>query len=166
FVCSPFVNASSCILCFVIFLNISFSFIFSIFIFLFFFSSRRRHTRSKRDWSSDVCSSDLCLVFLDTSSTRPTSRVPFQPDQRGAKPRANRSIPRHPRMWDSRIFPGLLRDPGDFIFLRRWDSLAPFSLLPCPCRFERFRAIKVIHTSDDTPCTNRKTLPGCKSMPI
>src|SRR5207249_9075634 len=26
---------------------------------LFIFSSRRRHTRSKRDWSSDVCSSDL-----------------------------------------------------------------------------------------------------------
>src|SRR5699024_12155538 len=25
----------------------------------FFFSSSRRHTRSKRDWSSDVCSSDL-----------------------------------------------------------------------------------------------------------
>src|SRR5699024_4582521 len=25
----------------------------------YFFSSRRRHTRSKRDWSSDVCSSDL-----------------------------------------------------------------------------------------------------------
>src|SRR5437868_15172515 len=27
----------------------------------FFFSSRRRHTRSKRDWSSDVCSSDLFM---------------------------------------------------------------------------------------------------------
>src|SRR5699024_12140683 len=26
---------------------------------VFFLSSRRRHTRSKRDWSSDVCSSDL-----------------------------------------------------------------------------------------------------------
>src|SRR6266550_3669131 len=26
----------------------------------FFFSSRRRHTRCSRDWSSDVCSSDLC----------------------------------------------------------------------------------------------------------
>src|SRR5690349_22252744 len=26
---------------------------------MFFFSSRRRHTRSLRDWSSDVCSSDL-----------------------------------------------------------------------------------------------------------
>src|SRR5206468_7557494 len=28
----------------------------------FFFSSRRRHTRSDRDWSSDVCSSDLACV--------------------------------------------------------------------------------------------------------
>src|SRR5260370_28105556 len=27
--------------------------------FIFFFSSRRRHTRFKCDWSSDVCSSDL-----------------------------------------------------------------------------------------------------------
>src|SRR2546429_6237806 len=26
---------------------------------MFFFSSRRRHTRCSRDWSSDVCSSDL-----------------------------------------------------------------------------------------------------------
>src|SRR5437868_14353993 len=31
----------------------------------FFFSSRRRHTRSKRDWSSDVCSSDLASQDLD-----------------------------------------------------------------------------------------------------
>src|SRR5574340_126663 len=30
----------------------------------FFFSSRRRHTRSFGDWSSDVCSSDLPRVFL------------------------------------------------------------------------------------------------------
>src|SRR5699024_11295513 len=29
-----------------------------------FFSSRRRHTRSKRDWSSDVCSSDLMDQFM------------------------------------------------------------------------------------------------------
>src|SRR5439155_13037730 len=28
----------------------------------FFFSSRRRHTRWPRDWSSDVCSSDLCYA--------------------------------------------------------------------------------------------------------
>src|SRR5438874_7073839 len=31
----------------------------SLVVFFFFFSSRRRHTRSLRDWSSDVCSSDL-----------------------------------------------------------------------------------------------------------
>src|SRR5699024_11598573 len=31
-------------------------------LYCFFFSSRRRHTRSKRDWSSDVCSSDLDTV--------------------------------------------------------------------------------------------------------
>src|SRR5699024_113780 len=30
--------------------------------YVFFFSSRRRHTRSKRDWSSDVCSSDLMVA--------------------------------------------------------------------------------------------------------
>src|SRR6266542_5672094 len=30
-----------------------------IILFFFFFSSRRRHTRCYRDWSSDVCSSDL-----------------------------------------------------------------------------------------------------------
>src|SRR3989454_5354116 len=29
----------------------------------FFFSSRRRHTRLQGDWSSDVCSSDLALLF-------------------------------------------------------------------------------------------------------
>src|SRR5438874_2769535 len=34
-------------------MSIDFCFVF------FFFSSRRRHTRSLRDWSSDVCSSDL-----------------------------------------------------------------------------------------------------------
>src|SRR5690606_40274269 len=28
----------------------------------FFFSSRRRHTRFSRDWSSDVCSSDLVAI--------------------------------------------------------------------------------------------------------
>src|SRR5215813_6013957 len=30
--------------------------------FVFFFSSRRRHTRCGRDWSSDVCSSDLAVL--------------------------------------------------------------------------------------------------------
>src|SRR5690606_39379718 len=30
-----------------------------VYMYFFFFSSRRRHTRFSRDWSSDVCSSDL-----------------------------------------------------------------------------------------------------------
>src|SRR5438445_9335761 len=38
---------------------------------LFFFSSRRRHTRYWRDWSSDVCSSDLVeLVQLGAAAVR------------------------------------------------------------------------------------------------
>src|SRR5690349_22343866 len=40
-----------------------FCFIFC-FLFFFFFSSRRRHTRSLRDWSSDVCSSDLTNIGI------------------------------------------------------------------------------------------------------
>src|SRR2546422_11568657 len=47
---------------------------------LFFFSSRRRHTRCSRDWSSDVCSSDLvwvvglggALVHFDGTTWRST----------------------------------------------------------------------------------------------
>src|SRR5207249_5188860 len=35
-----------------------------LYLFRSFFSSRRRHTRSKRDWSPDVCSSDLFLLLV------------------------------------------------------------------------------------------------------
>src|SRR5207249_2600626 len=45
-----------------------------------FFSSRRRHTRSKRDWSSDVCSSDLAgietaFVRFDNLGNSPWANV-------------------------------------------------------------------------------------------
>src|SRR2546421_584994 len=43
----------------------------------FFFSSRRRHTRSDRDWSSDVCSSDLSR--LDTAWTALPAAPGFVP---------------------------------------------------------------------------------------
>src|SRR5699024_11928958 len=39
--------------------RLSMSNMYVLYLYFFFFSSRRRHTRSKRDWSSDVCSSDL-----------------------------------------------------------------------------------------------------------
>src|SRR5205809_4614835 len=44
---------------------IFYMYLFFVFVFFFFFfSSRRRHTRCSRDWSSDVCSSDLALVTV------------------------------------------------------------------------------------------------------
>src|SRR6266536_6291594 len=43
-----------------------FFYIIFCFFFFFFFSSRRRHTRSTRDWSSDVCSSDLPAAWAST----------------------------------------------------------------------------------------------------
>src|SRR5947209_15946487 len=42
------------------------------FVFFFFFSSRRRHTRYWRDWSSDVCSSDLSPF---TGKRVPTAKI-------------------------------------------------------------------------------------------
>src|SRR6266702_8458730 len=40
----------------------------NLFGFCFFFSSRRRHTRWPRDWSSDVCSSDLRVAGSSLSA--------------------------------------------------------------------------------------------------
>src|SRR5690554_7502603 len=37
---------------------------------MFFFSGGRRHTRCGRDWSSDVCSSDLTTAVPDTRLSR------------------------------------------------------------------------------------------------
>src|SRR5207249_9250608 len=53
----------------------------------FFFSSRRRHTSSKRDWSSDVCSSDL-------AKSRPGwERLTRPPES------AKRTSPAQDRLW-------------------------------------------------------------------
>src|SRR5690606_40587791 len=43
----------------------------------FFFSSRRRHTRFSRDWSSDVCSSDLKIArqLIVKNATPPSSTI-------------------------------------------------------------------------------------------
>src|SRR5260221_485291 len=49
--------------------NVPSAYIISVFrslnVLFFFFSSRRRHTRSLCDWSSDVCSSDLPVFEAD-----------------------------------------------------------------------------------------------------
>src|SRR3712207_4639634 len=45
--------------------------------YLFFFSSRRRHTRYWRDWSSDVCSSDL-LQMVVVEVKEPTVELKYR----------------------------------------------------------------------------------------
>src|SRR5437588_4333331 len=54
---------------FVVFVSCFFAFCFG-FCCFFFFSSRRRHTRSLCDWSSDVCSSDLSWATRSTARAR------------------------------------------------------------------------------------------------
>src|SRR5690349_22591404 len=52
---------------------------------VFFFSSRRRHTRSLRDWSSDVCSSDL-----DDAASLRTRAGDGRPHRRPLRPGTGR----------------------------------------------------------------------------
>src|SRR2546422_3662726 len=78
-----------------LYLLVSFFFLF----FFFFFSSRRRHTRCSRDWSSDVCSSDLVpasstlvLLFMRVSSVGCWFTAPrLSAAQRGCDPGNHRS---------------------------------------------------------------------------
>src|SRR5699024_12161438 len=60
--------------------------------------SRRRHTRSKRDWSSDVCSSDLNLTnyvnpFIGTGPLLDSAMIGYTP-------------PKDWRVWAGLVFPG------------------------------------------------------------
>src|SRR5260370_11246398 len=68
-------------------------------LYFFFFASRRRHTRFKCDWSSDVCSSDLALRPVPVTAARSgdgdgSERGPV-PDNWNARARLMRS-PVHP----------------------------------------------------------------------
>src|SRR2546429_1918266 len=65
--------------------------IYDFLMFFFFFSSRRRHTRCSRDWSSDVCSSDLltrtrvpavAILFAAHDRSSPISPRPDAPSDR------------------------------------------------------------------------------------
>src|SRR2546422_2098983 len=82
---------------------------FDCFYFFFFFSSRRRHTRCSRDWSSDVCSSDLgrsravtelaeCSPPSPTAPARGRSRPPLTAFDRLLPPFSSRSL--HDRRTD------------------------------------------------------------------
>src|SRR5207245_8410749 len=54
----------------------------------FFFSSRRRHTRCYRDWSSDVCSSDLAKLYVPLERLDLVEK--FRASGEGAKPALDR----------------------------------------------------------------------------
>src|SRR5690349_23989145 len=67
------------VLCYFYFSLFFFFFIF----FFFFFSSRRRHTRSLRDWSSDVCSSDLAIGAPSSSLASSSPPIAGSPEPTG-----------------------------------------------------------------------------------
>src|SRR5207302_7897521 len=108
--------------------TIYFSSINPVFFFFFFFSSRRRHTRFSRDWSSDVCSSDLVVDRIhddlherahDLSSARRAAHeeraVVAEDDRRRAGP--EHALTGGDRIWPTRtriepVHPVGHHDPG------------------------------------------------------
>src|SRR5690606_39473403 len=93
----------------------------TLYVLSFFFSSRRRHTRFSRDWSSDVCSSDL--VGLPQPRARPALRKATMTDIQELLLSRIRDVPDHPEpgVMFKDITP-LLADPAAFTALT--DALA------------------------------------------
>src|SRR4030043_104524 len=92
-------------------------------LYFFFFSSRRRHPRCSRDWSSDVCSSDLqqLLGIREVLSGLSNLRLPLLvlhgAEDRTISPKASEAFFRGASSQDKtlKVFPGLrheiLNDP-------------------------------------------------------
>src|SRR5699024_12205357 len=102
-------------------------FVLFCFYFCFFFSSRRRHTRSKRDWSSDVCSSDLSALRSIIPARFPLRRDRQPPPVRR---RAGDGNPLR-RGWG-----GQVREPGppsNQLRARRRRSRSSSILIPSLC---------------------------------
>src|SRR6266849_9018855 len=90
----------------------------------FFFSSRRRHTRSTRDWSSDVCSSDLAREAVYARLRDWILRGPLEPGEiiRDADIAQALGVSRTP------VREALLRLEGDGLVETapaRWTRVAP-----------------------------------------
>src|SRR3712207_1154647 len=87
---------------------------------LFFFSSRRRHTIYWRDWSSDVCSSDLPSGLVETAAQRIPLRVTGALD--GAKAVAETPVEangRTFRLGDIATVTRGFEDPSDYMVRQR-----------------------------------------------
>src|SRR3989449_6260531 len=68
---SLFLMIYCCTFCLFVMFFIYILLVYFCFIFFFFFSSKRRHTRCSRDWSSDVCSSDLWASSAAAEDAQP-----------------------------------------------------------------------------------------------
>src|SRR2546429_4237279 len=91
-------------------------------ILFFFFSSRRRHTRCSRDWSSDVCSSDLHAHRDELVRELATRKIPFVISRL--------SILDHPLVKDVLAYLRLLARPFDDLSCARVLSAPAWKLQP------------------------------------
>src|SRR6266853_1365193 len=94
--------------------------------FFFFFSSRRRHTRFDCDWSSDVCSSDLCDLLARPTPIRSTGRRPWHPARIGPSELdlqavvGDRDAQRFTRSRDFLVTQGFAPNLGDAFVVVGW----------------------------------------------
>src|SRR5690606_39284022 len=75
--------------------------------FFFFFSSRRRHTRFSRDWSSDVCSSDLVNPGYSKEAGK---QAPIFASRGRTVTDANTQTSRIPSLWMLGFYNGSILD--------------------------------------------------------
>src|SRR5438094_1756225 len=84
----------------------------------FFFSSRRRHTRSYGDWSSDVCSSDL--IWLTWTSSPKSS-----PTRKSASSSPSRRLETSSVIWETASMMPRRSMPPMLVFPLRAPSMLP-----------------------------------------
>src|SRR5690349_22832611 len=137
---------------------------FLILFLFFFFSSRRRHTRSLRDWSSDVCSSDLlvgtlrragqrsCQAFHGFRRLRQTPRRPRH--RRLPRTRADARRRRHHR------------SQGDRKSTRLNSSHVEISYAVFCLKKKKKKKKQTHNTISDNTHNINETIPSTKSMPL
>src|SRR5690606_40161551 len=112
---------------------------------LFFFSSRRRHTRFSRDWSSDVCSSDLKVSYVNANTGTANIIAPEQTQRSPCQKATHVDVVvglggTHVQMSDR---------PGDFILFFRTEGDLDFRIF--------FKAIAYIGGIDLRKYARRKS---------
>src|SRR2546421_12644867 len=121
----------------------------------FFFSSRRRHTISDRDWSSDVCSSDLELDPVCPGAF--LARLDLEADP---------LAPRQRIEVDARVKPGTVKEILLSVLSRdEAESTVGDQLLDGPCRHRQLLLSKAMSRTpasfrEDPTAANIARLPG------